>query len=286
MTRQLLHFGPFFGDIERNFFSACRMLHLPEVFDQCAGIDSDGADIGAGAVAGAHLDGVIFVLMLQLSQQLRPFRLPRHLTTKNDALSRGHRHVSAWAHRFAEAALYTVRSGMNVFDCWSGLEILQVNHRISAQQNIWSQDFVRIKKLFCAPHQVGEFVAPFPPNKGSHVDSCPMLRLQRAVILINYQRNQVAHETVVLLATRIFAELGNHHEMQVSVSSMPRSRRFISVFGEETEQVTSGIRKLCRRKTNVFDDEVCTLRTHFSDDAEKTITNVPGELNGFDFANE
>ena len=67
---------------------------------------------------------------------------------------------------------------------------------------------------------------------------------------------------------------------------MPRGRRFISVFGKKTEQITSSIRKLCRWKANVFDDEVCALRTHLTDDAEETITNVPCKLNGFGFANE
>src|SRR5580704_5967484 len=127
-----------------------------------------------------------------------------------------------------------MRSGMNVFDCWSGLEILEVNLRIVAQQDIWGQDSVWIKKLFGAPHQVRELVAPFAPDKGSHVDSCSMLRLQRAVIFIHHQLNQVAHEAVVLPATRLFAQLRNHHEMQVSVRSMPRGRRFISMFGEES----------------------------------------------------
>ena len=47
------------------------------------------------------------------------------------------------------------------------------------------------------------------------------------------------------------------------------------MFGKKTEQVTSRIRKLCRWKTDVFDDEVCALRTYFTDDAEETITNVP-----------
>src|ERR1700723_955875 len=113
-----------------------------------------------------------------------------------------------------------------------------------------------------------------------------MLRFQRSAIFIHHQLNKVTHETVVLLAASVFAELGNHHEMQVSVSSMPRGRRFISVFGKKTEQVTSRIRKLCRWKANVFDDEVCALRTHFTDDAEETITNVPCQLNDFSFANE
>ena len=76
MTRQLLHFGPLPGHIERNLLGTRGMLHLPEVFDQGACIDSDRADIGAGTVDSARLDSVVFVLMLQLGQQLRPFGLP------------------------------------------------------------------------------------------------------------------------------------------------------------------------------------------------------------------
>src|ERR1700723_4538822 len=113
-----------------------------------------------------------------------------------------------------------------------------------------------------------------------------MLRFQRSAIFIHHQLNKVTHETVVLLAASVFAELGNHHEMQVSVSSMPRGRRFISVFGQETEQITSSIRKLSRWKANVFDDQVGTLRTRTADDAEETITDVPGKLNRFGVANE
>src|ERR1700677_3742075 len=116
--------------------------------------------------------------MLQCGQQLRPFGLSRHLATKNNTLSGSDCNVTAWAHRFAEAALNAMRSGMNVFDRRSGLEILQVNMRIVAQQDIWGQDSVRIKEIFCAPHQVRELVAPFAPDKRSHVDSGSMLRLQ------------------------------------------------------------------------------------------------------------
>src|ERR1700677_2208019 len=99
--------------------------------------------------------------MLQCGQQLRPFGLSRHLATKNNTLSGSDRNVTAWAHRFAEAALNAVRSGMNVFDRWGGFEVLEVNQWIAAQQDIRSQDSLRIKELFCAPHQVSEFVAPF-----------------------------------------------------------------------------------------------------------------------------
>src|SRR5580658_4894135 len=179
-----------------------------------------------------------------------------------------------------------MRGGMNVFDRWSGLEILQVNHRIVAQQDIRSQDSVRIKEVFCAPHQVSEFVAPFAADKGSHVDSRSVLRLQRAVILLHYHLNKVTHETVVLLPARVFAQSCNHHEMQVSVSSMSRGGSLISVFGKKAEQIMRGIGKLLRWKANVFDDEVCALGTHLTDDAEETITNVPGKLNGLRFASE
>src|SRR5580698_11390192 len=132
-----------------------------------------------------------------------------------------------------------MRSGVNVFDRWSGLEVLQVNEWIVAQHDIRSQYFVRIEEVFCTPHQVSELVAPFAPDKGSHVDSGSMLRLQRAVVFIHHQLNQVMNESVVLLTTGVFAQLCNHHEMQVSVSSMPRGRSFISVFGKESKQVTS-----------------------------------------------
>src|ERR1700722_2328091 len=179
-----------------------------------------------------------------------------------------------------------MRSGMKVFYWWGGFEILQVNLRIMAQQDIRSQDSVRIEEVFCAPTQISKLVAPFPPDKGSHVDSRSMFRLQRAVIPIHHHFNKVLHEAVVALTARVFAQLGNHHEMQVSVGSMPRGRRFISVFSKKTEQITSCIRKLGRWKANVLDDEVCALRAHLTDDAEQTITNMPCKLDDFGFANE
>src|SRR5580698_6026520 len=179
-----------------------------------------------------------------------------------------------------------MRSGVNVFDRWSGLEVLQVNEWIVAQHDIRSQYSVRIEEVFCAPHQVSELVAPFAPNKGSHVDSGSMLRLQRAVVFIHHHLNQLTHETVVLLTARLFAQLRNHHEMQVSVCGMPRGRTLISVFGKETEQIPSSIRKLRGWKANVFDDQVRALRARPSDDAEETITNVPRKLNRFHVANE
>ena len=56
---------------------------------------------------------------------------------------------------------------------------------------------MRIEELFSAPHQVREFVAHSRRTKGANVDSCSMLRLQRAIIFIDHQRNQITHETVV-----------------------------------------------------------------------------------------
>src|SRR5277367_4832216 len=175
---------------------------------------------------------------------------------------------------------------MNIFDRWGGFEVLQVNQWIVAQQDIRSQDSVRIKEVLYTPHQVGKFVAPFAPDKGSHVDSRSVLRLQRAVILIHHHLDKVPHETVVLLPARVFAQSCNHHEMQVSVSSVPRGGRWISVFSKKTEQITRSIRKMCGRETDVFDDETCALRTHLTDDAEKTITDVPCKLNCFGVKNE
>src|ERR1700722_8477489 len=67
--------------------------------------------------------------------------------------------------------------------------------------------------------------------------------------------------------------------MQVSISGVPRGGGLISVHGKQSEQIARSIRKLRRWKTNVFDDEICALRTHLTDDAEETITNVPSKLN-------
>src|ERR1700677_1556660 len=143
-ARQLLRLRPLPGYIEGNFFVARRVLHLPEVFDQGTRIDSDRASVGTGAIDSAGLDTVVFILALQLGQQLRPLGLSRHLATKNDALPGCDGHVAARADRFAKAALDAMRGGMNVFDGWSGFEILQVNLCIMAQQNIRTQDSVWI----------------------------------------------------------------------------------------------------------------------------------------------
>jgi hypothetical protein len=149
---------------------------------------------------------------------------------------------------------------MNVFDRRSGLEILQVNQWIFAQQNIRGQDPVRIKEVFCPPHQIRECVAPFAPDKRSHVGPCSMLRLQRAVILIQHHFDQVTHEAVVALAARVLAHLFNHHEMQISVGGMPRGPRLISVFGQKIEQIMSSLRKLCGWETNILDNEATRAR--------------------------
>ena len=72
---QFFYLGPLNGHIESNFFLMRGVLHLPEVFDQSACIDADRAYIGAGTIDGAGLDAVVFILVLQLSQQPRPFGL-------------------------------------------------------------------------------------------------------------------------------------------------------------------------------------------------------------------
>src|ERR1700722_3969785 len=74
--------------------------------------------------------------------------------------------------------------------------------------------------------------------------------------------------------------------MQVSISGVPRGGGLISVFGKQCEQIARSIRKLRRWKTNVFDDEICSLRTHLTDDAEEAVADVPSKLNRFGITSE
>ncbi len=110
---------------------------------------------------------------------------------------------------------------------WTSLEILQVDQRIEAQQNIGSENPIRVQQMFYAPHHARVSFSPHSRwTKESHIDSRSVLRLQRAVKLYPPpSRREFAHETVVLLSARVFAQLcDHHHEMQVSICSVPRGR--------------------------------------------------------------
>ena len=177
-------------------------------------IDANRAGDRAGAVGGAHVDGVVLILLLQLRQDLRAFFLSGHFSAQDDALARGHRGMTGGADGLAEATLHA-RVDL-VFDLGEGFEVAQVDGLVARELHVRCQDSLGIDHVLDLPEQLEGLRTPLVLQEGRHVHAGAMLSLHRALVLINDQLGQIIQERGIGLAFLLNIEARGEEEVQVA----------------------------------------------------------------------
>ena len=180
------------GDHQRGLLPPGRRFGPAETLFQRAGVDLDRARDRAAAVHRAGLDAVVFVFVLQPGQQGRPFGLAGHLPAQHDPLPRGGGDVAAGADRLAEAAFDAVHR--HVLDRRRRLERLQVDAVVAGQDHVRRQHAARVGELLDPPHHVRGLLAPLVADERRHVDAGAVFGLERAVVLVDDQRDEIGHK--------------------------------------------------------------------------------------------
>ena len=264
------------GDQQRGLLPPGGRFGAAERLLQRAGVDLDRARDRAAAVHRAGLDAVVLVLVLQPGQQRRPLGLAGHLPAQHDPLPRGGGDVATGAHRLAEAAFDAVRGG--VLDRRRGLERLQVDAVVAGQDHVRRQDAAGVGELLDPPHHVGGLVAPLVADERRHVDTGAVLGLERAVVLVDDQRDQIGHERRVPLPVGLLAEAGGQGEVQVAVGRVPGGVRQEAVLGQQVLQILGALGDAVRREAHVLDDQGGPFGAPLSDDAEEPVADPPVQL--------
>ena len=80
---------------------------------------------------------------------------------------------------------------------------------------------LRVEETLDAAHDIISLLTPFLPDEWSHITSCTMFRLQRTVILVDYQSLHVIHEPLVSSHLLVVVKILVNDEMIIPFQSMP-----------------------------------------------------------------
>ena len=166
------------------------------------------------------------------------------------------------------------------------LNVLQVDAVVAGQDHVRREDAVRVGELLDPPHHVRGLLAPLVADERRHVDAGAVLGLERAVVLVDDQRDQIGHERRVPVPVARVGEPGGQREVQVAVGRVPGGVRQEAVLGQQFLQVLGPLGDAVRREAHVLDDQGGTVGALLSDDAEESVADPPGQLDLFRVAGE
>ena len=206
------------------------MFHLAEMLHQHAGIDPQRACDGAGAIPGARLDGVVLVVPQQRRGDRRALGLPHHLATEHDPLTRSRGQVAAGTDWFAISAFdaavdFVLHRGRRV-------QMVEVGLGIVRQQDPRREDVVRIRQPLELPHEARELRPPLALDERGDVPPRAMFRLERSIVFVNHQSDDVFHEGIEALGIRLGVQRWRDQEVQVARGCMTEYGPFVAMLGE------------------------------------------------------
>ncbi len=128
------------------------------------------------------------------------------------------------------------------------------------------------------PHHVRGRLAPLVADERCHVDAGAVLGLQRAVVLVDDQRDEVGHERRVPLPVAGVGEPGGQREVQVAVGGVPGGVRQEAVLGQQFLEVLGALGDAGRREAHVLDNQGGAVGTLLPDNAEEPVADLPVQL--------
>ena len=267
----------------RSARSAC--ARLAQLLDQLAGVDPDRAGELAGAVGGAGLE--------------------RRRTRTPPAAPAAPASPSGWR---AISRRRTIRCRGVVVRLRLGQTGSQKPHstQVVADSSIggvvfrlrrWTpgsrlrttpgrEHAVGVGELLHPPHQLGRLLPPLALDVRGHVDPGAVLGLQRAVVLVDDQLDQAAHEGLVALEVLLLGEVRGQHEVEVAGRGVAGDAGQEAVLAEQRLQVAGALGDPLRRHADVLDDQRRARQAQPADQPVQALAHPPGELDLLRLAGE
>ena len=130
-------------------------------------------------------------------------------------------------------------------------------------------------------HQPVSVASPFHLDERRHVAAGAVLRLQRAVILLDHQFADIVHEGGIALHFRIDGEILGEDEMQVAVQGVPENDRLVvAVLIEKRLKVQRRRSRILDPESHVLDDHGGSGAAHGPDGGEQALADLLAELVG------
>ena len=114
----------------------------------------------------------------------------------------------------------------------------------------------------------------------------PVLGLERAVVLVQDQRDQLLHERLVALEVLGLGEVRGQHEVQVPGRGVARDPREEAVLAQQRLDVAGRLGDPLGRHADVLDDQGGARRAQAADQPVQPLAHRPGDLDPLAVAGE
>ena len=246
--------------------------------DQLAGVDPERAGEHAGAVGGAGLERVVLVLARAA---------PRAPASPAGWRAISRRRTIRWRgvvvrSRLGQTGSQKPHSTQVVdllLDRRRRLQVAQVDARVVVEHDPGREHAVGVGEPLDPPHQLGRLRAPLALDERRHVDPGAVLGLERAVVLVDDQLDQLLHEGVVALEVLGLGEVRGEHEVQVPGRGVAGDPGEEAVLAEQRLQVACATRRSAPGGTQTSSTiSAVPGRAHLADQAVQALAHRPVDL--------
>ena len=157
---------------------------------------------------------------------------------------------------------------------------------VAVEDDAGGEDAVGVGQLLDPPHQLGRLRPPLALHIRGHVDPGPVLGLERAVVLVDDQLDQAAHEGLVALEVLRLGEVRGQHEVEVAGRGVAGEAGQEAVLAEQRLQVAGALGDPLRRHADVLDDQRRARQPQPADQPVQALADPPGELDLLRLAGE
>ena len=254
-----------------------RVAFVPEFLDHLARIGPDRAVQVAQAVGGAGLVARVAEEFLHFRGAVRflagSFQ-PLDLAESGHPLARRERKPFGHAVSFAEATFHAL-----VHDLARGrnrLEVRNVGEGIAVEDHAGVEDALRVEERLDALHQPIGLPAPFVFHERRHIAARAVLGLERAVVTVHDQFDDVVHEFLVFLHFGRRGKVLVEHEMEVAGQGVAEDHGVgVAVGGEDFAQAHGRLGKFLDREADVFDDGGGAAAAHAGHGRQHLLAELP-----------
>src|SRR6516225_10657654 len=140
-------------------------------------------------------------------------------------------------------------------DYGRSLQVVQMTLRIVSEHVSRRENIFRIGEALELPHQGGKFSTPFALNVGRDVAPGAVFSLERAVILVDNQFDDVLHERAIVRDFLRIVEERRDEEVQVASRGVTEDDSGVAVLGEQRLQIKRAVGEPLGREAYVLQNE-------------------------------
>ena len=178
----------------------------------------------------------------------------RHLALHDDALARRERQAVGDAVHLTEAALDAAVDDVVGERHW--LDVVNETLRVVVENHSGIEQPLGVKETLDVSHNLKRLVSPLVPHKRGHIAPRAVLGLERAVILVDHQFDNLLHQVAVARHLLWGVETLGDDEVVVALEGVAVDARVVvAVVDEHLREVFGGLWQVVDVEGDILDDD-------------------------------